>query len=99
MRKVTLKKMVVITGLVAGTFTIAAPAEAATRTRVVRKAPSTNPVSIAPLPSPYPDPDKMVRPGFVSLEPNPSPGPVSIAPLPSPHPRPDWISIAPLPSP
>jgi len=82
MHKHPFTKMALAAGIVAATFAIATPAEAATRVAPVRQAPSTNPVSIAPRPSPYPNPewrsvaypDPSRRPvGFISIAPLPSP--------------------------
>lgn len=80
-------------------FTVmAGPASAATRTPATKARPMST-ISIAPLPSPFPNPD--VKPVGFDVGPV---GRVSIAPLPSPFPNPDVtpvgrVGIAPLPSP
>ncbi len=92
MHKHSFTKITLAAGIVAATFAMATPAEAATRVPTVRQAPSTNPVSIAPLPSPYPNPEWR---GVAY----PDPDWRGVA-----YPDPTWrpvgfISIAPLPSP
>ncbi len=84
-------------------------------TRTAPEAARDNPVGIAPLPTPYPNPDWVPsRDDLVAIDPLPTPRPrpvdeilrIGIAPLPTPYPDPDWaparddlVGIAPLPSP
>ena len=57
-----------------------------------RVEPNTDPVGIAPLPSPYPDPDQHSRNSSNDIKRAPDTNPVEIAPLPSPYPDPDQHS-------
>jgi len=81
----------------------------------VREAPAVDRVGIAPLPSPYPDPDKLDgRSDPIGIAPLPTPypdpdkldersDPIGILPMPTPYPRPVdavmRVGIAPLPTP